>query len=203
MTASSDYRLRLQLFGAPRLAQAGRPVHLPRRKALGLLAYMAFGKREVHRDTLAVLLWPDHDDSHARGSLRRLLSEIRKILGPDLLPAVEDRVGPMDLGRIWVDIEEFQALMARFRLNQRLGAERDSGERPGARRAGTSMDETSRVLLRRAVDLYRGDFLDGFTLAECGQFSDWQFLQGEYLRRELCTALEHLVGISEREGEWA
>ncbi len=80
MIAFTD-QLQLYLFGAPVLEQSGQPVHLRRRKAMDMLLYMAFGKREYHRDTLATLFWPDYDDSHARGSLRRLLSEVRKALG--------------------------------------------------------------------------------------------------------------------------
>ena len=187
-------RLRLYLFGAPVLEQSGQPVHLRRRKAIGMLAYMAFGKREYHRDTLATLLWPDYDDSHGRGSLRWLLSEVRKALGSDLLPVDEELVGPLNMERMWVGIEEFQGLLAQIRLNQRLGGDemQPTSEEPGA---------TTKELLRRTVDLYRGDFMAVFTLGECGQFSDWQFFQGEYLRRELCTALERLFCMCEQEGE--
>lgn len=192
-------RFELRLLGVPGLRESGLAIHLPRRKALGLLAYLAFGKRQYHRDTLAALFWPDHDDSHARGSLRRLLSELRKILVPELLPVDDDRVGPLDLSRIWVDIEEFQALLAQVRMNQRLGA----GQVGGGLSAGTTAAETTEELLRRAVELYRGDFLAGFSLGKCGQFSDWQFLQGEYLRRELCAALEQLVELCERRAELA
>jgi TolB-like protein len=191
MENASD-RLKLYLFGAPLLEQSGRPVHLGRRKAMGLLAYMAFSKREYHRDTLAALFWPDYDDSHARGSLRRLLSQVRKAVGSEILPLVEELVGPSNLERMWVDIEEFQGLMAQVRQNQRI-----SGEETGDGLGQTATKE----LLRGVVDLYRGDFMAGFTLGECGQFSDWQFFQGEYLRRELCVALENLVSLCEEEGE--
>jgi DNA-binding SARP family transcriptional activator len=71
----------LQLQGAPPLSAGGEPVHLGRRKAMGLLAYLAFGKRAYNRDTLAAVFWPDYDQVHARGSLRRLLSELHRQLG--------------------------------------------------------------------------------------------------------------------------
>ena len=46
-----DYpdELNMHLFGAPRLVQTGREVHLRRRKMYGLLAYLAFEKRQFHR----------------------------------------------------------------------------------------------------------------------------------------------------------
>jgi DNA-binding SARP family transcriptional activator len=197
MISSSLFEL--YLLGAPHLERSGQPVHLPRRKALGLLAYLAFGKRETSRETLAALLWPNYDDSHARRSLRRLLSEMRKTLGQDLLPITDDLVGPLDVNTIWIDIEEFQSLMAQIRLNQRLGARQARGNGPMVADAA----ETNKELLRQVVELYRGDFLAGFTLGECGQFSDWQFMQGEYLRRELCTALACLMQLCEREADYA
>ena len=196
---SSSYQFELYLLGTPRLEQSSQPVLLSRRKEIGLLAYLAFGRREVSRDTLATLLWPNNDDSHARGSLRRLLSEIRKLLGPDLLPAKDDLVGPLDVSRIWTDVDELHSLMARIRLNQRLGIQQARGEMP----EGVPSAQTNKELLRQAVDLYRGDFLTGFTLGDCRQFSDWQFQQGEYLRSELCTALERLVQLCEQDTEHA
>jgi len=166
-------------------------VQLPRKKELALLAYMAFGKQAYNRDILATLLWPNQDDSHARGNLRRLLYELRGIVGEELLPVEGERVGPLELGppenpRLWVDIEEFQGLLARSRL---------------LRRRNPDSAQTVEELLSRAVELYRGDFMAGFTLGKCGQFSDWQFMQGEFLRREVCAALERLVDICEREGK--
>jgi len=112
---------KLFLLGSPRIERGGQLLHLPRRKALGLLAYLAFTKREAGRETLATLLWPNHDDSHARGNLRRMLSETRKILGQDLLPVRDEWVGPLDRSRIWTDIEEFQHLTAQIRLSKRRG----------------------------------------------------------------------------------
>ena len=177
----------LRVLGAPVLCRGEEAVRLGRKKALGLLAYMAFGKRPCSRDTLAALFWPDHDQAHARGSLRRLLSQLRRQLGEALIPTEEERVGPLNMELMRVDIEEFQALLARARVRARTH-EREPGE-------------DVRELLERAAGLYRGEFLAGFSLGGCGEFSDWQFLQAEYLRRELCMALTNLVEICEAAGE--
>ena len=42
----------------------------------------------------------------------------------------------------------------------------------------------------------------GFSLGECGEFSDWQFFQAEYLRRELEYALQELVAMLSEDGEY-
>lgn len=165
---------------------------------MGLLAYLAFGKRAYNRDTLAAVFWPDHDQVHARGSLRRLLSELRRQLGEELIPVVNERVGPLDLKRVRVDIEDFQELLARGRTRGREQLEAGAGP---AEAVAETTGEGIRELLRRAVALYQGDFLAGFSLGKCGEFSDWQFLQAEYLRRELCTSLGRLVELCEAAGE--
>lgn len=49
--------------------------------------------------------------------------------------------------------------------------------------------------LQKAVQLYRVDFMIGFSLAECAEFSDWQFFYTEYLQKELEYAFEELVAM--------
>ena len=47
--------------------------------------------------------------------------------------------------------------------------------------------------LQQAVALYRGDFMEGFTLPDSATFDEWQFFQAETLRGDLASALERLV----------
>jgi DNA-binding SARP family transcriptional activator len=57
----------------------GHDIELRGRKAQAIVAYLAAHLGEhVTRDRLAELLWPDRDDSQARGSLRQSLLEIRR-----------------------------------------------------------------------------------------------------------------------------
>jgi len=165
----------------------------------GLLAYLALTKRHFHRDTLAALFWPDHDDTHSHNSLRVVLSDIHKITNLNILPVTNELVGPLDLNRISVDIEEFQAMMAQIRQIQRSG-KGDSLIK--TKNSEVYPSELNRDLLQKAVSLYRGDFMSGFNLGDCRQFSDWQFQQGEHLRREFCYALKHLVDICQQNEEY-
>ena len=50
-----------------------------------------------------------------------------------------------------------------------------------------------RKWLTEAVELYKGDFLSGFSLADTYLFDNWQFEQAERLRRLLSNALETLT----------
>ena len=189
----------MYLFGVPRILQSNREIHLHRRKMYALLAYMSFAKHQLHRDTIAALLWPDHDTTHSHNNLRVVLSDIHKIIGLDILPVTNELIGPLELKRISVDTEEFQIMMDQIRLNLSAG----TGQiiKKTQIREEDAM-ELNRNLLQKAVYLYKGDFMSGFNLGDCRKFSDWQFQQGEYLRRELCSALESLVSICKQEGDY-
>jgi DNA-binding SARP family transcriptional activator len=65
--------LKLFLFGTPRLEYQGKAVTVERRKALALAAWLALQERPQSRDAVAALLWRDHDQEHARTSLRGTL----------------------------------------------------------------------------------------------------------------------------------
>ena len=156
--------MKLYLLGPPRIEQAGRAIDFDTRKAPALLAYLALCGQPQPRETLAALLWAETDDEHARGSLRRTLSALRRVFAEDVLRIDRDAIA---LGEgVWSDVAEFRRLAA-----------------PGA-------DAQS---LARAVHLHRDDFLRGFSLKDSPPFDDWQFAQAEQLRRELGEALQRLV----------
>src|SRR5262245_30354505 len=171
-------RLALFLFGPPRIECDGRPIAVDTRKATALLAYLAMTRRHHSRDALAALLWPDYDDSHARGALRRTLSVLHKALGEGYLEAGRETVGLTAQAPLWLDV-------ARFR--ERLAASRAH--------AHSIIENCPSCLatLAEAVALYQDDFLAGFGLRDSDTFEDWQYLQQDGLRRELAGALERLA----------
>src|ERR1700724_3804692 len=66
--------LGLALLGPPVITWDGRPVSFDTKKATAVLALLAVEGRELSRERLAALLWPETDTSRARASLRRTLS---------------------------------------------------------------------------------------------------------------------------------
>jgi predicted ATPase len=79
---------------------------------------------------------------------------------------------------IWLDVAQFRRL---------IGASRDHGH-DATQTCAECLDA-----LTRAADLYRGDFLEGFTLPDSATFDEWQFFQAESLRQDLARALERIV----------
>ncbi len=170
--------VKLFLFGAPSLERNGVTVEVDTRKAIALLAYLTLTGQRQRRDTLAALLWPEHDQTSARGALRRTLSTLNKALGGVGLAADRETVWLDNSAPLWSDVALFQQLLA---------AARALTSRP-SERCGSIMEP-----LAAAAALYRDDFMAGFSLRDSPAFDDWQGFQAESLRRDLATALERLV----------
>ncbi|MFQ5857057.1 MAG: tetratricopeptide repeat protein [Anaerolineae bacterium] len=177
----------LLLLGPPRIERGGVPVEVDRRKAIALLAYLAVTRERHSRDALATLLWPESDQSRARANLRRVLAALKKALGGNGLQVDRESVGlDWDAG-LWLDVDEFHSRLAACRTHHHPEAEACSA---------------CLAPLTQAVELYRDDFLVGFTLRDSPNFDDWQFFQTENLRRELASALERLVHFHSAQGEF-
>jgi predicted ATPase/DNA-binding SARP family transcriptional activator len=158
--------LKLYLLGAPRLEVNGKPMELSRRKAMALLAYLAVRGEAQRRDTLATLFWPDSPQAHARADLRRDLSVLGETLGVAWLAVERETVALQRAPALWIDVEHFQQL---------------------------TQQPNDLIALNKAIDLYRDDFLAGFTLTGCPAFDDWQFFEAESLRQTLAGALQRLI----------
>jgi predicted ATPase/DNA-binding SARP family transcriptional activator len=171
----------LFLFGAPRLERDGVLLPIRRRKGMALLVYLAYTGKPHSRDTLAALLWPDYDHSGALSNLRRELSRLKNdaglAAGDELFLADRQQLSLSPELPLTVDVNTFQTLMS---------AAREHEHAPGA----VCLDCLER--LSRAVALYSGDFLSGFTLPDAPGFDDWQFFEAESLRLTLSQALQQL-----------
>ena len=141
-------RLTLTLLGGfqARLG-AGPPLALSTKKIQALLAYLALpAGREHPRDKLAALLWGDLSQSRARNSLRQALFALRQAVGPTHPACLRVNGATIALTADAVDVDA-------------LTFERRAGERTAE-------------ALGQAVELYRGELLDGLTLQE-PPFEEW------------------------------
>jgi DNA-binding SARP family transcriptional activator len=66
------------LLGTPQVFINAQPVRFARRKALALIAYLAITRQPHSRDTLAELLFADHEAGQARAALRVILAAINQ-----------------------------------------------------------------------------------------------------------------------------
>jgi predicted ATPase/DNA-binding SARP family transcriptional activator len=170
--------LALYLLGPPRVERDGEEIHIGRRKAIALLAYLTLTGQRQQRDALATLLWPGYDQSTARAHLRRALAALTKRLGGEWLDADRETVGLHHNGLVWQDVQAFQ---------QRL-AECETHGHPLREVCPECVPH-----LEAALELYQGGFMDGFSLPDSLPFDDWQRFETEELRQALVSALERLV----------
>jgi predicted ATPase/DNA-binding SARP family transcriptional activator len=180
-------RLTLYFLGPPLIELGGEPVHLGRHKAVALLAYLALTGQPHSRDALATLLWPELDQSHARGQLRRTLSLLNRTLGRTWLDVDRETAAWAGQAEAWIDVEA---------LRECLTACATHGHAP---------DQTCAEcipLLEEAVDLYRDGFLAGFTLPDAPAFDEWQFFETEELRDQVAGALRRLARWYGDQGEY-
>jgi len=168
-------RLNLRLLGdfEARLG-SGPPLRLRARKTQALLAYLGALPEQTHsRDKLASLLWGDRSQSQARSRLRGSLFVLRRALAPADPPclALDSEAVALEVGAVDVDAVAFRRL-----------AQADDME-----------------ALARAVELYRGDLLEGLAFRGA-LFEDWLIAERERLRELALDALAKLLAHQQRAG---
>jgi len=175
--------LQIYLFGAPRFELDGKPIHIPRRKAIALLAYLVTTGSAHSRDSLATIFWPDYDQSKARANLRRELSRIKTSINKDIFTSERENVALNPELDYWSDIIEYQS---------RVKASHEYLSDQPAKSHGRNTSEIINELEECAA-LFSGEFMAGFNLPDCPQFDDWQFFERESLDRSLRDTLQYLV----------
>lgn len=182
-------RLAIRCLGPFQVTLEGQPVtEFKSKQVRALLAYLAVEADRPHaREVLAGLLWPEWTQREALGNLRYALSDLRRAIGdreadpPYLLISREALQVNVESDQ-WVDAAEFDALTGPL-----LAPRREGG--------------WSREGLERAVALYRGRFLEGFT-SESAALEEWALMTGERLGRGMMAALEALAAEGEAAGDY-
>ncbi len=173
----------------------GRPVsRFEYNKVRALLAYLIVESESPHRrEALAGLLWPDQSEKAALDSLRNALAKLRQSIGdqeaqPPYLLITKDSILFNQASDHWLDKTHFLLLL-------------DSTKTHRHRRIECCPTCTER--LKQTAELYRGEFLEGFYLADSDLFNDWISLKRQKLSHMALETLSKLVSIYERRGEYA
>jgi predicted ATPase/DNA-binding SARP family transcriptional activator/Tfp pilus assembly protein PilF len=180
-------KLTLFLLGQPRIERDSIPVTVDTRKAIALIAYVAATHQRHNRDMLAAFLWPEYDRGRAFANLRRTVWGLNKALAGDYLDIDRDTISLKPSADLWLDVDRFRELLGACLLH---------GHHE------THICPDCLQLLTKAVEIYRGDFLHGFTLHDSPGFDEWQFFQVESLQQQFAHALERLVHGYRAQGEF-
>jgi len=157
--AKSNYGgLCLYLLGPPEITRDSFPITVSRKQVRLLLYYLAACVQQVSCEHLRFLFWPDTRDEVSQRRLSRLLNHINTRMGEtDLLLRNETHV-QLNRREFWSDIRTFYALTFQRDTNAQYENQ------------------------LRAVNLYRGPFLEGV------QFNPYQ--EFEKIVENLRTGLE-------------
>src|SRR5262245_1835515 len=166
---SMTTRLELRLLGQPQVHLDGVVVtDFRTAKVEALLYYLAVTGRPHGRESLVTLLWGDMPEATAKRNLTQVLSLLRKqfALFLDITP---QQIGLKPEATYWLDVQLFQQTLEP--LNPSQAPEQ----------------------LRQAIELYQGDFLQGFYVKEALDFEAWVLAQRGRLRELMIQALDRLV----------
>jgi len=178
--------LSISLLGPIQVTLDGQPITgFKSNKVRALLAYLAMEAHKPHRrETLAGLLWPDWPEREALGNLRYTLSDLRRSIGdrtadPPFLIISRDSIQFNLASDHWFDVAAFL---------ESVGVEKSQPD---------FIEEHE-----KAADLYRGSFLEGFSVDDSPAFDEWALLTRERLARQALTSLHALADSYEDQGEY-
>jgi DNA-binding SARP family transcriptional activator len=166
--------LRFQLFGKLLIQKDAQAlIGLEARKEQEPLCYLLVHPDRPHpREMLANLLWSDTSTEKSRKYLRQALWHLHSMLKP--ARAVETEV--LSAEHDWVQLN----------LNSDCFIDVTAFERAFAATQGKSLDQNGAQLLKNAVELYKGDLLDGW-------YHDWCLFERERLQNMYLTMLDKLM----------
>ena len=188
--------LKISLLGPPEVDHRDHRIAFPERKVLALLAYLASEGGPHERQKLTRLLWPESDMTHGRTALRIALLHLRHLLAEDTslereshLFITHDTIG-LDLASgIDLDLHDLEAA---WNLGRVL---------PASEAVQGEVRRTLIVQLDRAATLYRGSFLQDFTLRNTLDFDNWLGMQQGYWYQRIEQVFDWLSQLQNLEGE--
>lgn len=173
--------LSISLLGTFQVTRGNQPVvDFDSNKVRGLLAYLAVEADRPHtREALSALLWPDWPQDSALDSLRNALANLRRAIGdreavPPHLLITRESIQFNTASDFWLDVAEFENANPRG-LGNPWGLE---------------------------AKLYRGPFLEGFSISDSAPFEEWLMLKREQLSQQALQMLRQLADDYEACGEY-
>jgi DNA-binding SARP family transcriptional activator/predicted ATPase len=180
--------LTLYLLGTFQVKLGSTTIHTFKSdKVRALLAYLAVEADRPHRrEQLAALLWPEQDQRGALANLRYTLYDLRKAIddhhaAPPWLEISRETLQLNPAADGWSDAAAFRTA---------VGA--------GVPPSGSAVWDPHS--LEKAVDLYRGPFLAGFSLEDTPTFEEWLIATREWLAHQTVAALIALADHQHRRG---
>lgn len=167
--------MQLHLLGTPLIRSSGEPLTVGSLKAQALLWYLAAQPGQAFsRSHLGALLW-EGTESSARQNLSTVLSRLRHALPVFPLTVTEDCVAWDPAAPVEIDLAQLSRPLCR---------------------------QSDLLELAAAAELWRGPFLNGFSLPRCEQFELWMVQERHHWTMQMLLLLDRLTTAAEDAGQW-
>lgn len=183
--------LSVRLLGAFQVTLDDHPIAaFESDKVRALLAYLIVEAGRPHRrSALAGLLWPDSPEQMARHNLSQALFSLRQTIGdrsanPPFLLISRDTLQFNPHSNYDLDVAAFTSACSA--LNQ----------------SGSHSNPSTLAVLDQAVQLYRGGFMQQFSLSDSDTFEEWLLLKRESLHMLALRAMGALADSYEQSGNY-
>lgn len=178
--------LKIRLFGKFTVERQEKlQKGLEANKEQELLSFLLVHRNRPHpREALASLLWAETSTERSKKYLRQALWHLQSALeggevGEGQLLVVEHDWVQLNLeSGTWLDVADFERA---FTIAQNV--------------CGKQLDPPSAALLKDAVELYRGELLDGW-------YQDWCLFERERLQNMYLSMLDRLMSYCEEHAEY-
>ena len=224
--------LKVYLFGSPQIIRGDAVINITSQKAQALFYYLISNRQAHSREKLANLFWGETSERQAKASLRNTLYELRRSLqaepSGERLQAEPLQLSPRPEGsprrarpegsakssgerpfgaeplraKLKPDDDYILAEGNTLRFNTESDYWLDTEEFERLIDEGPGDSQAMMEGYRKAVELYRGDFLEGFILKDNYEFEDWSFFERERLRRRYLGILAELCNHHGKRGEY-
>jgi predicted ATPase/DNA-binding SARP family transcriptional activator len=171
-------QLNITLLGSPLIYIDGKPLNSRAEKSAAMVALLALRGPTLYRQDLIANLWSRSETSKAQAALRTALWRIKEAGLSPWLEIERESITLKTDGQLWVDIKEFQKNLE------------ESRSHPHSHDIACP---SCFPLLSRAVELYRGDFMSGYSPHHAAGFEEWRSEYSNILRSEYLNTLERLA----------
>jgi len=152
-------------------------------KPLELFCYLLLHRdRHLPRETVASVLWGDFTTVQSRKQLRQVLWQLQTLFHgeteKELLQVDRDAIRFSTAAEVWLDVALFEGIYAQLQCVPSV-----------------DLSAAQAYQLKEAVDLYRGELLEGW-------YQDWCLFERERLQNAYLIMLEKLMCYCERHAEY-
>lgn len=140
-------------------------------KNRALVSYLVLNNRSHQREDLASVFWPDKSKKMALANLRVALTALRSAGFSPYLDVSKPEIIFNQQAHYWCDVQTFEALILQSRRQP----------------------QPDIPALVRAVSLYRGEFLAGFSQPDLTVFDEWMLVTRLRLEELMWYALDTII----------